>query len=668
MKSIIKIAGFNLFLMGLQLLCFADGTKEEILKLKRIDLLPQFQEQVIVKQLSSYDTTGGNDDGFSGRYSFLRKENGYLVIADLKGPGVIQRIWTPTPTNDTLQFYFDGEKTPRIEIKFIDLFSGEKYPFLRPIVGNEVGGYYCYLPIPYQKSCKIVYKGKQMQFHQIQYRELKGKQNITSFPKNLSKEEDDALQSVLKVWKSSGENIVTLFPDLQNKIKTVNQQVVLKAGDNKPIFTSSSGGRIVSIEITPQLMLNDNFKDLIIRARWDDESVPAINCPLSDFFGYAFGKPSMRAMLAGTRNGTHYCYLPMPYDQKASIELEYLKNALNKYPEIPIEVTIYYTEEKRNSQEGKLYAEWRREQKTEMGKPYQILKKNGKGHYVGTLLQAQGLNSGMTIFFEGDDICMVDGQMRLHGTGSEDYFNGGWYAMADRWDQTFSLPMHGCMSYSVPLAHTAGYRFLMTDKISFEKNIDLSIEHGGENNNITGDYTSVAFYYCDKPPKSNDIPSSDLLEKVNPPQLLEYWLQLLPVNALINGTSISYEEAKDAKSGKNYEAFELTGPPDGFAKFELEVPSYGEYTLYMSYFKSPNGGPFEVNQRQIPVKKMEGYAAENIFVEKEKIGQMMIKEGTNTITVKLKGQQEKSGKSRLLIHRIYLERNNNSKHSESGKK
>jgi hypothetical protein len=656
MKTIIQKSGILILFIGIQLICLADGYQDEIRKLSRFDLLPQFQTDQLVKQISSYDTTGGNDDGFSGRYSFVRKENGNLVIADLNGPGVIQRIWTPTPTNDTLQFFFDGEKTPRLEIKFIDLFSGEKYPFLRPIVGNEVGGYYCYLPIPYQKSCKIVYKGKQIQFHQIQYRELKGNQTITSFPKVLSKEEDQALQSVLKVWKSSGESILSLLPELQNKVKTSKKKVVLRPGDNQAVFNAVTGGRIIGIEITSHSILNSDIKDLIILARWDDEPVVAINCPVSDFFGYAFGKPSMQSMLAGTRNNTHYCYLPMPFDQKASIELEYLKSPLNKYAEIPIDVTIYYTEEKRNSQEGKLYAEWKRDQKTEMGKPYQILKKSGKGHYVGTLLQAQGLNSGMTIFFEGDDICMVDGQMRLHGTGSEDYFNGGWYAMADRWDQAFSLPVHGCMAYSVPLAHTAGYRFLITDKISFEREIDLSIEHGPENNNIPGDYTSVAYYYCDTPPGSNDIPSTELLEKINPPQLQEYWLQLLPVNALVNGTLVSYEEGKDAKSGKSYEVYKLTGSPEGFAKFELEVPSNGEYTLYMSYLKSPDGCPFEVNQRQIPIKKMDGYAAENTFVEKEKVGQMNIREGTNTITVKLKGQQGKSGKSSLLIHRLYLER------------
>jgi len=665
--SIFKIAVI-IFLLGQSFLCLpatlayqmqagrADY-KDEILKLTRIDLLPQFQKDEAVKEITSYDRTGGNDDGFSGKYSFLRKENGTLVIAELKGPGVIQRIATPTPSQDTIQFYFDGEKTPRIEVKFIDLFSGEKYPFLRPVVGNEVGGYYCYLPIPYKSSCKIVLKGKRMQFFQIQYRELAKGQTVASFPQKLSKEEDQALTSVVDIWKKSGENILSLLPETRTNLKTVTKRVVLKAGEIKSIFSSKQGGRIVGIELTPQLQLNSQLKDLILRAQWDDEPVAAINAPVADFFGYGFGKPSMQAMLAGVRNGVHYCYMPMPYSKSANLELEFIKSPLNQTAEIPVNVTIYYSETKRTADEGKFYAQWKREKNTEMGKPYQILNKAGRGHYVGTLLQSQGLNSGMTLFFEGDDECFVDGEMRLHGTGSEDYFNGGWYAMADRWDQAFSLPMHGCLAYSIPLAHTGGYRFLMTDKISFEKEFNLTIEHGPEKDLIPADYTSVAFYYCDTPPVANGVPATALLEKVNSPKMQEYWIQLLPVKALSDNTKVSTENSKDSQTKKSYDVLKLEAPDDGFAKFELEVPSNGEYKLYLSYLKGPESSSFEVNQRQVPISKtLNGYAAENTFVDKEFIGTLSIKEGTNTITIVLKNKEKKSATTKFILHRIYLEK------------
>src|ERR1051326_4643031 len=109
-------------------------------ELSRLDLLPRFKSSVKVASISSYDRTGGNDDGFSGKYSFVRKEGDGLVIADLQGPGVIYRIWTPTPTETPAEFFFDGEATPRIRVKFIELFDGSQKPFLAPLSRFGSGG------------------------------------------------------------------------------------------------------------------------------------------------------------------------------------------------------------------------------------------------------------------------------------------------------------------------------------------------------------------------------------------------------------------------------------------------------------------------------------------------------------------------------------------------
>ncbi|MGQ8334931.1 glycoside hydrolase family 172 protein [Sunxiuqinia sp. A32] len=628
----------------------------EILKLARVDQLALYDDDAAVKQLSSYDRTGGNDDGFSGKYSYLRKENGNLVIADLKGSGVIQRIWTPTPTSDTIQFYFDGETTPRISCKFIDLFSGKNYPFERPVVGNEVGGYYCYLPIPYKKSCKIVFKGERMMFFQIQYRELKEGVEVETFPEKLSPGDEKALEEVVSFWKKSGSCILPEIPGLKSAIEEETKNITIKPGEKIQVFELTNGGRICGLEIIPKVGLNTDYKDLIFRARWDDEQVTAINCPLIDFFGYAFGKPSMQSLLAGVNGNKHYCYFPMPFDKHAVLELEYLKHDKNLHDQLPLEIKVFYSSEKRLKSEGKFYASWRHELNPPLGQSYQILKKEGKGHYVGTLLQAQGRNSGMTIFFEGDDECYVDGELQLHGTGSEDYFNGGWYALADRWDQAFSLPLHGCLDYSIPMARTGGYRLLVSDKIPFNREILQTIEHGPENNNIPVNYASVAFYYCDRPPLENKTPESELLAKIESPDLLEYWLQLLPVKALSHGSSISYKNEK-TPDGKSFGVMELKVNGHGFAKFELDVPSEGEYELYLSYLKGPQSGNFDVSQRQIPIKtNVSEYSEETTFIEKELIGTLNIKKGTNTITIFTKAKAGADQRTNFLLHRVYLKR------------
>jgi hypothetical protein len=635
--------------------------------LSRIDRLPVFRENVISAQVSSYDTTGGNSDGFSGRYSFLREENGTQVIAELEGPGIIHRIWTPTPTSDTIQFFFDGETNPRINLKFIDLFSGNQHPFLRPVVGNEIGGFYCYLPIPYAESCKIVYKGE-MKFFQIQYSKVARDVMVESFPVNFSKSENEILESINRMWSNYGENILDFIYPNPEEIKAFTKKFIIKPGQTIPVFKLNKGGRIAGIEITPGTELNKQFKDLIFRASWDNEPVAAINSPVSDFFSYAFGSPSMKSLLMGVNGRTHYCYLPMPFDKKASLELQFLKNPLNNLVEIPVSITVFYTQTPRASNEGKFYAEWKRD-KPDTGEFYQILNKSGRGHYVGTLLQCQGLNPGMTVFFEGDDQCYIDGELRLHGTGSEDYFNGGWYADFDRWDQGFSLPLHGSLDYSIPLARTGGFRFLVSDKVSFEKDILFQIEHGRVGNNVPVDYISMAFYYCDAPPVSNDLPDDKLLHPLESPETMEYWVNMLPVVSISDGAKLSKINLKDQITGKEFKTYALEAQNEmsplvldprynGFVKFELEVPSRGRYKLYFSYFKGMEGGNFDIYQRQIPIKtNISGYTFTGpVLIEKEYMETVSLNKGSNTLTVLLSDDPEGMKNGKFYLHRIYLEK------------
>ncbi|RKX45309.1 MAG: hypothetical protein DRP64_04915 [Verrucomicrobia bacterium] len=82
-------------------------------------------------------------------------------MLDLKGPGTVYRIWSTgfVPATDTVKVYFDGESTPRINMLLKDLFLGSNAPFLSPLVGDDdvsSGGFYCYLPLPFNESIKMV--------------------------------------------------------------------------------------------------------------------------------------------------------------------------------------------------------------------------------------------------------------------------------------------------------------------------------------------------------------------------------------------------------------------------------------------------------------------------------------------------------------------------------
>ncbi|KYP16592.1 glycoside hydrolase family 172 protein [Flavihumibacter sp. CACIAM 22H1] len=628
----------------------------ELINMNRLDQLAVYAPGSVAGQLSSYDTTGGNDDGFSGRYSFKGMEDGKQRIGFLEGPGIIQRIWTPTPTEDTIQFYFDGESTPRIETPFIDLFSGKKFPFIKPVVGNEVGGYYCYLPIPYKKSCKILFKGK-MQFFQLQYIQTGQDRVNGSFSPQFTAAEKQALEQVAESWANFTGSLRSALPGRAIPTKRINKRILLKPGTTSRIFEAHTGGRILAIRLSPKALLNAGYKDILLKASWDGEQVAAINCPLIDFFGYAFGRPSMKALPLGVDNGLHYCRLPMPYDKSATIELQYLMQEGQEAGEIPLDLEIEYAENKRLPNEGKFYAVWNREKDPAQGKPFQFLQFRGRGHYIGSILQAQGLDQGMTVFFEGDDRTYIDGNLAIHGTGSEDYFNGGWYALPDRWDQAFSLPTHGCLDYSIPLARTGGYRFYITDKLSFQKDFLMTIEHGPENNAIPVDYVSVALFYADRPPVSNAAPPAAMLSQLVSPRTNVYWLDLLPVEAMSTTASVSRVFVKDELSGNEYNVYKLEGGDHAFAKFRLDIAEAGHYKLYVSYFKGPGSGTFDLNQRQVPVKRgIDAYAPGLQFVEKAFMGNLYIEKGSNTITLVIKDKPAAAERNTVLLQGFMLEK------------
>jgi hypothetical protein len=614
---------------------------DELEELFRIEFLPQFRTNTIVGQISSYDTTGGNNDGFSGKYSYIRKEDDKLILVDLKGPGVINRIWTPTPSEDTIEFYFDDELQPRIRVRFIDLFSGEVYPFIHPVVGNEVGGYYCYLPITFSKSCKIAYLGKIMYFHQIGYRLYGENNSVESFPVDWSEEQKNMLQKVSDFWNGKetfGEaSLKSIYPDYVEKTETFS----LAPGESKKIFNKSKGGRLVKLEIGPADVFSGLYKDLLLEARWDDELNPAIFCPVADFFGYAYGKPSMQSMLIGSTDGINYCYIPMPFEKKAEIKLIYGRRADVDQQAVRITVTTGFSIQKKTADEGRFYADWNKEINPESGKPYVFLNTKGQGHYIATILQAQGLRPGMTQFFEGDDSTVVDGVMRFHGTGSEDYFNGGWYAMPDRWDRSFSLPLHGCLDYSIPYARTGGYRLYITDKITWQKAIIHTIEHGPEGNKYPVDYTSLALYYSDTAPEAILDPVPGLREVYVPDTLIFHPI-LLNINV---GLDINVEYS-------GWEDITVTGIDNGRIRIDLSEINKGRYLMAVSYKTNKKGCDFSVWQRQKRIsEKINTSSDKEGEIITTDTGEILINDFYNSVTLQLEPPAE--GKL-LKINRLML--------------
>ena len=214
--------------------------------------LPNLYPNVKACYISSYDRTGGNDDGFNGTYSELyTDDNGEHVIFEEDGPGCIYNLWF-TGSGRSLhwgrvKFYFDREDTPRIDCTPEELFSGPNPPFVLPLVTHSFissGGFSSSVPVPFSRHLKITTENK-VGFYNIYYHLLKNK----STPSWTGKED---YNHIISLFESCGSDPKPALP-LEVAAKTVNlpAKTSLNEDITAELLNLNQGGTIQYIKINP---------------------------------------------------------------------------------------------------------------------------------------------------------------------------------------------------------------------------------------------------------------------------------------------------------------------------------------------------------------------------------------------------------------------------------
>jgi len=625
----------------------------------RPDLLAVIDPSVQVGMVSSYDRSGGNDDGFSGKYSFIRKEPGGLVLADLEGPGLITRFHTPTPTGDVVEFYFDGEAAPRLSLKVSEMFDGRHAPFLAPLVWSGAGGSVSYVSLPFRKSCKVLVKAESFQFIQINHVKLPAEAEVESYQPSADEAMADRMKEIAGLFARTGSDISDKIAPPGARVEVEAVQGALAPGGPLTLFRSSTPGRVVGLRLAPASAFAGSERDIVLRMTWDGEEKPAVESPLGDFFGFSFGRPAMRSLFLGSADDVCYAYLPMPYDKSARIEL--LSERAGG-PPIAVRAEVLHAAVGRAESEGRCYARWRRENPPREGEPFTYLKTAGPGRVVGVALQAQGPEPGQTPFFEGDDRAVIDGRLALPGTGSEDSFNGGWYDVPGRWYGRASFPLSGCLDYLKPQARTGGYRWFVADAMAYDRDILFTIEPGPEGNLIATDYASVVFFYSRPTPAGLEPLPPAAARRVADPARIVYipgWNVPLRSFSLENGvlTKTVVEAGKDKvrvlslKSrdmdifGPHHVAFGLDAPSAGRYKIGLKaVLGPDQAIVQMARYDRPAGEPVDL---YAPIR-----AKSNLLV----LGEMDLQSGENEVVLRIAGKNAKSSGQSLELAEIVLEK------------
>jgi hypothetical protein len=479
------------------------------------DRYPFLQLDAQAHYLSSFDRSGGNDDGFDGTYSALYVDTkGEHVIFDVKGPGTLFNLWFTSRENGfaplgwgRLRFYFDDETTPSIDMDADEFFSGRHEPFAPPFVYHNFessGGYASYMPFPFAKRLKITTQ-RRVGFYNAYYHTFSSDRTVTTWSA------DDDRSGLTDLFESVGARAERYERNARFHGTVSVPSPSLPDGESVPsrvtLLEHDGAGVVTSLRMNPLFPLTRyELNHIWVQIFWDGASEPSVNAPLGSFFGSGLGTASVRTLPLGmSPSGAFYFYLPMPFWESFQIHL--VNENPEPTPNIWWEVEVASSDAFPCPRErcGTFHAHYRREWPTVDGRDYLLLDASGRGVHVGQVMTVEPLRAEIKRWWEGDQRLFLDGrrQPAFHGTGHEDEYLGGW---SNEWLMNpYSLPMHGEPKTAELTrvdfqwsAATTVYRFFMNG-IPFQNGIRLSTEHGA-NNTANAMYSSVAYYYMNPTP------------------------------------------------------------------------------------------------------------------------------------------------------------------------
>ena len=259
-----------------------------------------------------------------------------------------------------------------------------------------------------------------------------------------------------------------------NKTAKGNAFENMEPGETKKLLDIKGEGAIQRIWLT----IDHNpvkLRSLRLQFFWDGSNKPAVDVPLGDFFGYNLGKQvAFQSALFSSGEGRSYnCYIPMPFKKAAKVLL------INEGTErVKLFYDIDFLLHKLPLNTLYFHAYWNRQQSGQLGDDYILLPKvEGKGRFLGISV---GLNTdtsyGKSWWGEGEVKMYLDGDTKyptINGTGAEDYIGSAWGL------GTFTNWYQGCTIANDSTGQFNFYRWHIPDAIYFNKDIKVTIQQIG---------------------------------------------------------------------------------------------------------------------------------------------------------------------------------------------
>lgn len=580
-------------------------------------------------QFSSYDrrskapnTPGwyANSDGFGSEPipGFLRVLNppgadgvGEYVMAEVSGPGAVVRGWTAAIGGE-IRVFLDGDEKPVFDGP-ANVFLSDRYAYYAQKVGlpvEEAGDAFHqndadYFPLPFARSCRVVWKGKvsELHFYHIQIRKYHPAAPVQTFRPADLKTYSQEIRRAIAILRSPARSL-----DEAPVMQKISLDLAVGPGEEVQAMSTEKGpGAVRNLALKVEGdELRTALRQTLLCIRFDGSPRPQVEAPVGDFFGAAPGiNPYETLPMTVSPDGTMSCRFVMPFARSVSLTFD---NRGEKPVRIGGEVLLspYNWQPDRSMH---FRARWRVNHDLvaasgENAFDVPFLVAHGQGVYVGTAAILMNPSPVPTAYGnwwgEGDEKVFVDGEdsPSTFGTGSEDYFNYSW-SRCDLFDHPY------CAQPLCTGPDTRGYvsncRWHVLDALPFEQEIAFYIELYSHRRTAGLSYARIAYHYARPGIRDDCVPVMSSDARIAP--LPEAWQPVASHGA----AGATFYQAESLKAEGDGEVSIAEGELWSGGKLlvwrpqkkgdtlslTLQVPKKGRYAIVMTAAMSPNSGRFQ---------------------------------------------------------------------------
>ncbi len=272
------------------------------------------------------------------------------------------------------------------------------------------------------------------------------------------------------------------------------------------VKTFQYADRQVDPELEARIAASDEvLREARLRITFDGQTT--VDSPVGEFFGSGLGEAEVTSLFSAMQtaeDGSYYSWWPMPFARSARVELVNESDQTITGGDATVTAgRDNWGQALRRGEAGYFHATSHRAE-TVPDQDWIFLDVAGQGKFVGVHHTAEALTPGVggpfagrRGYLEGDERVYVDGSRtpQLYGTGSEDFYESGWYFNRG----VFSNPFNGNTVHEVEDAGCAQecdavYRLMIGDAVPFASGLRFGMEHG-PHNDVPATYGSTAFWY-----------------------------------------------------------------------------------------------------------------------------------------------------------------------------